>query len=150
VYERKVTRQQQEILSTANRSHAIVSSMFPSNVRDQLYSNQDKSSMRKKNLPGPSIQSIAFVGPAIAELYPETTVLFTDIVSFTKWSSGKTWLHFLISLVPIALPFLIRLDPLTTYAISYFRTLIKQFVMHPRCSCCWSLYIARLIPLQLE
>jgi hypothetical protein len=85
IYERKVSRQQEEILSTANRSHAIVSSLFPSNVRDQLYLNEEINKNKNTNSSTPS----ALMGPPIAELHPETTVMFADIVNFTKWSSGK-------------------------------------------------------------
>jgi hypothetical protein len=89
IYDRKVTRQQEEILSTANRSHAIVSSLFPSSVRDQLYSNQDIDKKANTNLTTQQSPSAALMGPPIAELYPETTVLFADMVNFTMWSSGK-------------------------------------------------------------
>jgi hypothetical protein len=89
VYERKISRQQEEILSTANRSHAIVSSLFPSNVRDQLYLNKDITNVANGGSAPTGSNATAFMGPPIAELYPETTVLFTDVVNFTKWSSGK-------------------------------------------------------------
>jgi Adenylate and Guanylate cyclase catalytic domain len=90
-YDRKVTRQQEEILSTANRSHAIVSSLFPSNVRDKLYSNQDPNSNASNSLATTNNNLTALMGPPIAELYPETTVLFADMVDFTKWSSGTSF-----------------------------------------------------------
>jgi hypothetical protein len=96
VYERKITRQQQEILSTANRSHAIVSSLFPSNVRDQLYLNKERNVQATNSTATASSYSTVLIGPPIAELYPETTVLFTDIVNFTKWSSGKYLPNFAI------------------------------------------------------
>jgi hypothetical protein len=89
VYDRKVTRQQEEILSTANRSHEIVSSLFPANIRDQLYSKQDTTNSA---LTTTNNRLTALMGAPIAELYPETTVLFADMVSFTKWSSGKLFL----------------------------------------------------------
>ena len=85
MYDRVIQKQQDEIIVTANRSHAIVSSLFPSNVRDQLFPTETAitSSTDKNNLISP------VMGPPIAELYPETTVLFCDVVDFTKWSSGK-------------------------------------------------------------
>ena len=93
MYDRTVTRQQKEILSTANKSHAIVASLFPSNVRDKLL-NQDMSqvvgadpNMIGKN--GTTSNYSKIMGPPIADLYPNTTVLFCDVVDFTKWSSGE-------------------------------------------------------------
>ena len=88
MYDRTVKKQQNEILTTANRSHAIVSSLFPSNVRDQLQLNGTNII-----LSGDKTKAIynltQILGPPIAELYPDTTVVFCDVVDFTKWSSGK-------------------------------------------------------------
>jgi hypothetical protein len=88
LYDRKITRQQEEILTTANRSHAIVSQLYPSSFRDQLYSTQVD---RNKTISSIPVQTSDLMGPALAELYPETTVLFADVVDFTKWSSGKSF-----------------------------------------------------------
>lgn len=88
IYDRTMKKQQNEIISTANRSHAIVSSLFPSNVRDQLDTiNYNTKSFEKAKRGTYNLTQI--LGPPIAELYPETTVLFCDVVNFTKWSSGK-------------------------------------------------------------
>ena len=81
-------KQQNEILTTANRSHAIVTSLFPSNVRDQLCTQQMNGAIAGEK--GKTTYNLSQVlGPPIAELYPETTVIFCDIVDFTKWSSSK-------------------------------------------------------------
>ena len=85
-------RQHADIVNTANRSQAIVSSLFPSNVRDQLL-HQDgpnTNNISTKGLSATTNKSFLpkLSGPPIAELYPDTTVLFCDIVDFTKWSSG--------------------------------------------------------------
>ena len=82
-YDRKIARRQNKILTTAKRSNAIISSLYPSNVRNQLYPSvtTDKVSAKdgnkktnynnKKNIP-----TMTLVGGPIADLYPETTVLF--------------------------------------------------------------------------
>lgn len=66
VYDRKVTRQKELIIDTAERSDAIISSLFPSHVHDKLLEMETKNTVMglKPN-----------VGP-IADLYPDTTVLF--------------------------------------------------------------------------
>jgi hypothetical protein len=149
LYDRKVERRQVTVLHTAVRSSAIVSSLFPSEVRDRLYDNNAAASTQPSNDLSPadrsetskspakkrsSVASILLpdttkgklssflrdtqltsplvatssrnndaggqdvmnastnpllVGAPIAELYPETTVLFADICGFTAWSSER-------------------------------------------------------------
>lgn len=118
LYDYKVERRQTTVLNTAVRSTAIVSSLFPSEVRDRLYpataaadDAKQKSSRRSSSvLPdtakgklksflretgvstNPSLDSSTSVmleGAPIAELYPDTTVLFADISGFTAWSSER-------------------------------------------------------------
>ena len=93
VYDRIIQKQQNEIIVTANQSHAIVSSLFPSSVRDQLFPSQ----AAVPGSGGISKSTSLILGPPIAELYPETTVLFCDVANFTKWSSGKIVLNFYYS-----------------------------------------------------
>ena len=104
-YDYKVERRQQTVMQTAVRSTAIVSSLFPSAVRDRLYPAEEETS--RDNWAGRSSQSFrngktgpgkdantegytALSGSPIAELYPDTTVLFADIAGFTSWSSART------------------------------------------------------------
>lgn len=144
VYDVMVERRQKSILSTAVRSSAIVSSLFPSAVRDRLFhstavanreeatSSPSKHQTQRFSILSPSSpikqkapikkswgvsdntslgilqsrhisegiadapeindESRAFLldgSPPIAELYPETTVLFADIAGFTNWSSSR-------------------------------------------------------------
>jgi class 3 adenylate cyclase len=90
------------VLDTATRSTAIVSSLFPSQVRDKLY--PTKNSLNAETTKG-NLQSFLtdsksaagndherykeLVGSPIADLYPETTVFFADIAGFTSWSSTR-------------------------------------------------------------
>jgi hypothetical protein len=62
-YEHRVSRQQKLLMSSAQRSNAIVDSLFPSNVRDKLYPHETND---------PYIKS----GAPIAELHPDTTIIF--------------------------------------------------------------------------
>jgi hypothetical protein len=72
-YDRKVARQKQLIMTNAKRSNAIVSALFPSNVRDKLYP-QGQDDPESRDVRSEGIKS--FSSAPIAELYPETTVLF--------------------------------------------------------------------------
>ena len=107
IYEKRVSRQQKKIITSANQSHAIVSSLFPTSVRDKLYPTDGEVKQQDSD------QEKAKVYQPIAELYPDATVLFagkchdgrivlfsyhrnshknliTDIAGFTAWSSGKS------------------------------------------------------------
>lgn len=70
-----VKNQQRVILSTAKRSNAIISSLFPSNVRDKIYRTEiDDIGQKKRNSQSGASPSVS--SAPIAELYPDTTVLF--------------------------------------------------------------------------
>jgi hypothetical protein len=68
IYDWKISRQQKKIVSNALRTDAIVSELFPSNVRDQLY--------RALKNGGTQDECIEQDNQVIAELHPDTTVLF--------------------------------------------------------------------------
>jgi Adenylate and Guanylate cyclase catalytic domain len=106
LYDAMVERRQKKVMRTAVRSSAIVSSLFPSSVRDRLDPEAQKAKLdalvpetaqRKlqsflrasKNSSDMSCQKTSFSGAPIAELYSETTVLFADIAGFTSWSSTR-------------------------------------------------------------
>jgi hypothetical protein len=102
IYDRAITRRQQEILLTATRSKEIVSSLYPSHVVEKLLPSAN------------TVTGTDQMREVIADLYPETTVLFagkivilnmrlfdesflmhelyytySDVASFTAWSSGR-------------------------------------------------------------
>ena len=97
LYDFKVERRQKKVLQSAVRSSEIVSSLFPSSVRDQLYPIQDTGTDEKRPIsiwPAKSnherlTASGHQLGGQIATLYPETTVMFADIKGFTSWSSSR-------------------------------------------------------------
>lgn len=74
------TARYNRVLTTAERSTAIVTSLFPQKVAEQMldYDRHDREGKNSgiKNTP-------------IADLFPATTVMFADMVGFTAWSSMR-------------------------------------------------------------
>ncbi|GKY99150.1 hypothetical protein MPSEU_000870500 [Mayamaea pseudoterrestris] len=104
-YDRFVQRRNNIVLSAATKSHAILSSLFPSNIRDRLYAEQAEAEKQavgrndgnlKSLLAGDGVGvagvedgEMGYVGKPIADLFSEATVLFADISGFTAWSSQR-------------------------------------------------------------
>ena len=79
LYDQKLARQQNEIISSAKRSNAIVSSLFPSHIRDQVINATTattQNTMGRKSFKQSESALLFSSAPPIAELYPEATVLF--------------------------------------------------------------------------
>lgn len=99
LYDWKVERRQKRVASTARRSSALLSSLFPATVRDKLYQRQSENQKvqpYKWSLPIPFIGEPSIIhvieqsdSSPIAQLYTDTTVIFMDIVGFTHWSSTR-------------------------------------------------------------
>lgn len=111
LYDWMVERRQKKLMSTAVRTNAIVSSLFPSVVRDRIYPTDEsgkandkktvfklattKSRLKAFLSDGTSYHSeetdaLSSAQPTtspIAELFPDATVMFADIAGFTAWSS---------------------------------------------------------------
>ncbi|CAB9523113.1 Receptor-type guanylate cyclase gcy [Seminavis robusta] len=71
--------QYMQVLATAERSTAIVTSLFPKNVAKQMmdYDVADREGCADtKSKP-------------IADLFPSATIIFADMVGFTEWSSMR-------------------------------------------------------------
>jgi class 3 adenylate cyclase len=99
LYDYLVKRRNDMVVSTATRSNAIVSSLFPVEVRDRLMEDQRNraTGTRGKYSTGPNVpqslgsskaQQLLFTKP-IADLFPEVTVMFADICGFTSWASVR-------------------------------------------------------------
>lgn len=111
-YVRIVQRRQSKVMATAARTNAIVTSLFPSNVRDRIMKDAEEAVNNSRDmvpfLPGMgeapkkklknfldeeapvnADQLVMFKTKPIADLFPETTVMFADLVGFT----GKSWLY---------------------------------------------------------
>ena len=96
VYDRFVKYRNDKVLGVAARSNAIVSQLFPSAVRDQLFeakAEEKRQLLNNRNTlkgflsgDGKTLSSDEsdpedlFKSQPIADLYPETTVMFADIV----------------------------------------------------------------------
>lgn len=117
-YDAYVQRRNAKVADAAARSNAIVSSIFPSMIRDRLLDQDDKAAVAhlaglgaaangglntdaahmsrlKKYLSNEGMADhvdnadIMFQGKPIADLFPETTIIFADIAGFTAWSSVR-------------------------------------------------------------
>jgi hypothetical protein len=98
LYDFMVERRQKLVMTSAVRTNAIVSSLFPEAVRDRLYPAQMDEIQRngfRSSMKGNAFRksgddtSASLCDRPIAELYPETTVLFCDIAGFTAWSASR-------------------------------------------------------------
>lgn len=113
-YDKLVKVRQEKVMKTAIQSTTLVSSLFPSNIRDRLLetngatfngnnfnrgndgipSDKLRPSMfqpaktRLRTFMNEGVSSQDFNKP-IADLFTETTVLFADIAGFTAWSSAR-------------------------------------------------------------
>ena len=103
-YDWFVQRRNKKLLMNAARSNEIVSSMFPGQLRDKIvnttpddprqnllspWSKRVNDALSNHSRHGQEGKTIAFDSPPLAELHPEATVLFADIVGFTAWSSVR-------------------------------------------------------------
>jgi len=94
-------RKEQMLLMKAERTHAIVASLFPGHVARQLISDgaskEDdndrkttggRAGLRRYLADGDEdVNALDLNSKPIADLFPHTTVMFCDIVGFTAWSS---------------------------------------------------------------
>jgi len=108
-YDCIVEKRQTNVVHAAQRSDAIVRSLFPEAVRDRLYENAIKKEEQRQNaknqwnqaeltekgkLPNilDHVQTDEAAGNGadpIADFFPNCTILFSDIAGFTAWSSER-------------------------------------------------------------
>ena len=108
MYDRFVNSRNEKIVLAAARSNAIISSLFPTQVRDRLFANakDDRYNSNDYLTPKKQLKTMLTNGDLqsdgdaadddymyktkpIADLFPETTILFADIAGFTAWSSVR-------------------------------------------------------------
>ena len=91
LFDRYVERRQRRVKTAAMHSSAIISSLFPDSVRKRLFHSssnppdQQLVSERSNNTASTNL----IEGSPIAQEYPDTTVIFADIVGFTAWSASR-------------------------------------------------------------
>jgi len=104
IYDEFVRRRNTKVVNAAARSNAIVSSLFPTNVRDRLFAEkEDEQANAKNKAQGPQnlktmlhsgefmkadpddelVDDIMYKSKPIADLFPETTILFAGEYSKT-------------------------------------------------------------------
>jgi class 3 adenylate cyclase len=106
VYDFLVERRQQKVMRAAVQTSAIVSSLFPSVIRDRLFAAEAELPTKKDKQGGfhtPKLLMQTFLRDdgasrtiassvedrPIAELFTAATVMFADISGFTAWSSMR-------------------------------------------------------------
>jgi class 3 adenylate cyclase len=86
IYDLIVQRRNQKLVHNAARSNAIVSSLFPKNVRDRVVALGEKDAEIDKIT---STFKGGMKSAPIADLHLESTIMFADVVGFTAWSSVR-------------------------------------------------------------
>ena len=101
IYDILVQRRQDKVETSAKRSNAIVSSLFPAQVRDRLL---EDDGAKKKESKGAILRldtrftkreaeefgnATLLESKPIADLFPGATVMFGDISGFTAWASVR-------------------------------------------------------------
>jgi hypothetical protein len=110
VYDVFVQRRNKKVVDAATRSTAILSSMFPSNIRARLFAEREAKESKAKgsksyaaknrlrsflddggsdDVDAKENENLGYAGTPIADLFPETTIMFADIAGFTAWSSVR-------------------------------------------------------------
>jgi class 3 adenylate cyclase len=109
VYVKFVQRRQNKVMATALRTNAIVSSLFPTAVRDRMMKEAEEQAERDARNKTSSVvaakhrlknfledepeefgkEADPFSTKPIADLFPETTIMMADMVGFTAWSSVR-------------------------------------------------------------
>ncbi|KAG7342939.1 adenylate/guanylate cyclase [Nitzschia inconspicua] len=100
LYDCLVQWRNQRIMKTAQKSNAIVSSLFPKNVAAQMMEEANYESLTQSQATqkafksfntsessGPTSGTLMNGEKPIADLFSDTTILFADIAGFTAWSS---------------------------------------------------------------
>eukprot|EP00980_Cylindrotheca_fusiformis_P002324 scaffold541_cov138-Cylindrotheca_fusiformis.AAC.7 len=88
LYDFFVGRRQRKFMERIVRQDQIVSNVFPTAIRDRLYESGQKG-YDQDGLLDPLGGGPGTGGPPLADLFPETTIMFADIAGFTAWASAR-------------------------------------------------------------
>eukprot|EP00980_Cylindrotheca_fusiformis_P001064 scaffold293_cov135-Cylindrotheca_fusiformis.AAC.4 len=88
LYDYYVARRQKKFMERIVRQDQIVSNVFPAAIRDRLYENGQKGS-QEDAIFDPLGGGGGTAGSPLADLFPDTTIVFADIAGFTAWSSAR-------------------------------------------------------------
>lgn len=96
-YDLLVARRQRIVMNRAVASSAIVSSLFPSQVRENIYRETEAKSKTNnvftntsKGVFGGEEDTEAIKSSPNAVLFQDTTIMFADMVGFTAWSASRS------------------------------------------------------------
>jgi class 3 adenylate cyclase len=108
LYDWMVYRRQMKLLVTAQRTNAIVASLFPKDVQERIMAEAEEQAenearakrggfgfAQKNQLKefldegNDELGDAIFKTEPIADLFPNTTIMFADLVGFTAWSSMR-------------------------------------------------------------
>eukprot|EP00980_Cylindrotheca_fusiformis_P010813 scaffold2446_cov106-Cylindrotheca_fusiformis.AAC.3 len=88
LYDYFVGRRQRKFMERIIKQDQIVSDVFPTAIRDRLYESGQKGS-QDDALLDPLGGGGGTAGLPLADLFPETTIVFADIAGFTAWASAR-------------------------------------------------------------
>eukprot|EP00980_Cylindrotheca_fusiformis_P010474 scaffold2324_cov116-Cylindrotheca_fusiformis.AAC.1 len=92
LYDFVVGRLQRKVMERINKQDMIVANVFPSAIRDRLYQAQGNA-LQQSQMVNQSTNSVGTeneIGAApLADLFPNTSIVFADIAGFTSWSSAR-------------------------------------------------------------
>jgi hypothetical protein len=93
VYDCCVQRRQRIVLERAVRATAVVSSLYPANIREHIINDHAKEPTKSPKQGHAFLRSklkeSGLSAPPLATKYPNCTVYFADLAGFTKWSSTR-------------------------------------------------------------
>jgi hypothetical protein len=102
IFDYLAKKRETRILNTAKKQNAIMSSLFPKSIKKQLMAEVEEHQFGKSKLSSfgkAGLRSFlndegrenlaTTTDKPIADLFPETTIMFADISGFTAWSSAR-------------------------------------------------------------
>ncbi|CAJ1940156.1 unnamed protein product [Cylindrotheca closterium] len=88
VYNGFVHKRNEKLIASAARSNAVVTSLFPENIRNKIVG--DNNPRNFHDLVGSGSDLVKdLTRPPLADYFPVATVMYADICGFTAWSSVR-------------------------------------------------------------